>query len=235
MNTDSPEYKRVEAAIYWIISQACHRAEKHDKQWTKDPNHFLIKYAESGIAKLESIGMVFKDTQPTPNKDMKLPEGIGAYSYIAQPPSKPIAKYPNTDKEGQPNKDIKPELLLSDEINPYWARWSAGWENIPDWERIVLKTKDTIYTETELSIVYDKGKQALLAKAPSYYEEIIASKDAEIEGHHNVSKELQTQIITITKGYEEKLRIIKSQLGQATVKENLTVQLEQARKEERNE
>jgi hypothetical protein len=64
-------------------------------------------------------------------------------------------------------------------------------------------------------------------------EPAIASKDAEIEGHHNVSKELQTQIITITKGYEEKLRIIKSQLGQATVKENMIVQLEQAMKEER--
>lgn len=36
---------KLEVNIYGIVSEACHRVENKDIQWSKDPNHFLLSYA----------------------------------------------------------------------------------------------------------------------------------------------------------------------------------------------
>jgi hypothetical protein len=47
---------KILANIYGIVSDACHRAEKGDTQWHKDPNHFLLDYASQILTYLHSQG-----------------------------------------------------------------------------------------------------------------------------------------------------------------------------------
>lgn len=47
---------KLEVTVYGIISDACHRAEKGDRQWRKDPNHFLLDYTNRILKYQDSQG-----------------------------------------------------------------------------------------------------------------------------------------------------------------------------------
>ena len=53
--TIQEERGKVEANIYKIVSDACHRAEKRDTEWIKDPNHFLLNYANQILSLIEDF------------------------------------------------------------------------------------------------------------------------------------------------------------------------------------